>query len=456
MNAIESVFNRLVSATRQNPYPDVSHRISQLRALRKVLTSDIGGITKAMQLDFGKPYSEILLTEIVTVVHEIDFHVKKLKSWMKPTRVRGSLLTFPSRSKIYPVPFGVCLIIGAWNYPIHLSLMPLIGAISAGNRVVLKPSEIAPETSAWIKKQLQGAMDPETIQVIEGGVDVTQELLTLPFGKIFFTGSTRVGRIVMQAAAQHLTPVTLELGGKSPAILFDDANMYVSAKRIWFGKCINAGQTCVAPDYVLVPEEQYDAFISASRKVLSELYPDGFKAIENYTNIINTSHFDRLQALLTDALVVVGGNMDRESAYMEPIIVKVDNWNHPLMQEEIFGPILPILTYRTEEELNEHLSHSVNPLACYLFTESEKNSEKWIRQIPFGGGCVNDTLSHLVNPRLPFGGVGTSGMGGYHGKTSFDVFSHSKSVLKRNTWFDTSLRYQPFNKLNRIVEFLIK
>lgn len=409
-----------------------------------------------MQADFGKPYSEILLTEIVTVVHEIDFHLKYVKKWMKPERVKGNLLTFPSKSEIHSVPYGICLIIGAWNYPIHLLLMPLIGAISAGNRVVLKPSELAVHTSKWIKSAFDRLFDSNEILVIEGGADVNNQLLDLSFDKIFFTGSTRVGKIVMESAAKQLTPVTLELGGKSPAILFEDANINVSTKRIWFGKCINAGQTCVAPDYVLVPKSKYYEFVKTSERVLKELYPDGYKVVENYTQIISGRHFERLKSMLIGSNVLIGGKLDAGSKFIEPTLVQMDTWAHPLMHEEIFGPILPVLTYDNDKELRSHLQQSRNPLACYLFTESDQTADKWIKELQFGGGCVNDTLSHLGNSRLPFGGVGSSGMGSYHGKTSFDVFSHKKSILKRNTWFDTSLRYQPLSILTKALEFLIK
>jgi aldehyde dehydrogenase (NAD+) len=456
MSNIESQFYCLKANIRKNPYPDYNHRIDSLRKIRKVLTSRVDEISNVVKLDFGKPYSEVLLTEIVTVVHEIDFHIKYLKKWMKSERVAGNLLTFPSRSEIHSVPYGVCLIIGAWNYPIHLLFMPLIGALSAGNRVVLKPSELASNTSRWIKNVLDSAFSADEVLVIEGGADVNKELLDLPFDKIFFTGSTRVGQIVMEAAAQKLIPVTLELGGKSPAIIFDDANMEVSAKRIWFGKCINAGQTCVAPDFLLIPESKYNEFVSYSKRVLDDFYPHGYNIQDDYTQIISKSHFDRLKRLMDNTETVFGGNSEPEQRFIEPTLVKMKGWDHPLMQEEIFGPILPVLTYKNEEELRYHLDQSRNPLACYLFTESATIAEKWIKEYQFGGGCVNDTLSHLGNSRLPFGGVGKSGTGSYHGKTSFDVFSHKKSVLIRNTWMDSSLRYQPFNRLNRMLNYLIK
>lgn len=411
MSEVRSQFEALSSKSRLNPYPEYSERIDALKKLKRLLTSDIDGIIEAMQRDFGKPYSEILLTEIVTVVHEIDFHLKRLKKWMRPERVRGNLITFPSKSEIHSVPYGTTLIIGAWNYPIHLLLMPLIGAISAGNKVVLKPSELAGNTSKWIKNAFETSFKSNEILVLEGGAEVNKELLELPFDKILFTGSTRVGQIVMEAAAKRLTPVTLELGGKSPAILFDDANMYVSTKRIWFGKCINAGQTCVAPDYALIPKSKYDEFVSTSEKVLKELYPDGYKVVENYTQIISGSHFDRLKSLLNGSKIIIGGKLDAESRFIEPTLVQMETWSHPLMQEEIFGPILPVLTYENEKELREHLEQSRNPLACYLFTESGLTADKWIKESQFGGGCVNDTLSHLGNSRLPFGGVGNSGMG---------------------------------------------
>jgi len=408
-------------------------------------------ICDAMYQDMAKPEPEAQLTEIITALHEIDYHLKHLRKWTKPQKVGGSLLTIPSRSRIYQQPYGVTLIISAWNYPFHLLIMPLIGAISAGNTAILKPSELAPKTSSVIKKIMDETFDPEYIATIEGGVEVTTELLNLPFDKIFFTGSTHVGKIVMSKAAQFLTPVTLELGGKSPAIIHSDADLEVATKRIWWGKCVNAGQTCVSPDYVLIHESLKDEFIETSKRVLEQFYPNGYKVGENYTKIINQRHFDRIIELTKNCNVVQKGLIDRDQLLIEPMIITDVSWDEPVMQQEIFGPVLPVLTYLDEQNVIDQIQNQPNPLALYVFSKSRDFQQVIIQNVSFGGGCINDTMSHLGNSNLPFGGIGSSGIGNYHGENSFKVFSHSKSMLKRTFWPDPSLRYPPLgNKIDWI------
>lgn len=427
-------------------------RITQLRLLRSKVYDMQNDICTAMQSDLGKPASESIITEVMTVIHEIDFHIKKLKKWMKPRRVPGSLLTFPSANWIYQQPYGVTLIIGAWNYPFHLTIMPLIGAISAGNTAILKPSELAPATSKLIAKMISELYKNEYISVVEGGVESSQALLKLPFNKIFYTGGTLVGKIVMKSASEHLTPITLELGGKSPAVVHADADLEVSVRRIWWGKCINAGQTCVAPDYVLIHSSRKREFIELSKKIIDEFYPDGCDPGVNYTRIVNERHFNRITGLLSGLKPEISGKIDKDLMLISPVLVSVDNWEHPVMQEEIFGPILPVLTYDTVPELKQHLQKQPDPLAFYIFSRDKKLQEDIINSVSFGGGCVNDTITHLGNPHLPFGGIGNSGMGNYHGKGSFDVFSHSKSVLKKALWPDPSLRYPPYNTLITLIK----
>ena len=453
MNTIQTTFESQQTYFQSGKTLDLGFRIQQLKKLRSVVSEFNSEICKSMLLDMAKPEPEAQLTEVITVLHEIDHHIKNLKKWAKPKITRGSLLTIPSSSRIYQQPYGVTLIISAWNYPFHLMIMPLIGAISAGNTAILKPSELAPHTSSIIKKMLDESFDAEFISTIEGGVDVNTQLLDLPFNKIFFTGSTYIGKIVMSKAAKHLTPVTLELGGKSPAIVHRDANLEVALKRIWWGKCINAGQTCVAPDYVLIHESLINDFIEGSRKTLSDFYPNGFQVGENYTKIINQKHYDRIIGLTKGCNIVQQGVYDRDQLLIEPIIIADAKWDHPIMNEEIFGPILPVISYRDEADLMNQLRNQSNPLALYLFTKSKSLQQNIIQNISFGGGCINDTMSHLGNSNLPFGGIGASGMGNYHGESSFKVFSHSKSMLKRSFWPDPSFRYPP---LGNKIEWLKK
>ena len=398
----------------------------------------------AIKKDFNKPFNEAFITEIFTVISEIDVHLKNLKKWMSPERVGTSITTFPSKNKIYKQPYGTVCIIGAWNYPVHLSLMPLIGAISAGNTLVLKPSELAPHTSAILFELMNDTFDPSFLTVVEGGVPETELLLKQKLDKIFFTGSTRVGKIIMKAASENLTPVTLELGGKSPAIVHHDANISVAAKRIWWGKVFNAGQTCVAPDYVVVHESVAELFIEESKNVLSDFFKNDFIIGENYCSIVNKSHYQRLVDLLNDSKIVHGGSFNSETLFIEPTLIDAA-WDDKIMEDEIFGPLLPIITYNSEDECMDHLIQMGKPLALYLFTENSSFETAVISSVPFGGGCINETITHLSNHNLPFGGVGESGMGSYHGLFSFETFSRKQGVLKKGTWPDPEFRYPPYD-----------
>ncbi len=435
--AFEDGVNRSADARRQN-----------LEKLREIIKSNAQRLCDAVYRDLGKPAVEAFSTDIATVLLEIDYHLKHLKQWMEPESPGESIYTFPSKSRIYRQPLGSVLIICPWSFPVHLAFMPLIGALSAGNTVVLKPSELAPATSAEIRALLETHYEPEELAVVEGGVDETTELLRQPFDKIFFTGSTRVGRIVARAAARNLIPVTLELGGKSPAVIHHDARLDVATRRLWWGKTLNAGQICIAPDFVAVHESRRDLFIQESEKVLAGFYPEGCQPGENYTRIINKEHFDRLSDLLEGCDVLLGGRTDAQSLFIEPTLVAAE-WDDEIMEEEIFGPVLPLITYAEDTEIIGRLTACSTPLALYLFSEDEEFQEAVIRDVPFGGGCINDTISHLVNPKLPFGGLGKSGMGAYHGRYSFETFSHRKAVLKKALWPDPEVRYPPHgeNKL---------
>lgn len=412
-------------------------------------------LCKALAEDMQKPVTEAYVTEIVTVLHEIDFHIKHLKKWIAPQKVGGSLLNFPSRNLVLRRPFGVSLVISAWNYPVNLLLMPLIGAISAGCTAILKPSEIAPATSKVMADLIPQYFDSNYVSVLEGGVDVNTHLLEMPFDKMFFTGSTQVGKIVMSAAARHLSNITLELGGKSPAIVHRDADLSVALRRIWWGKCLNAGQICVAPDYVLVHDTLKEAFVEKSAEVLDEFYPKGYTPGKSYTRIINQKHFDRIRGLTDGCNVLHGGIFRKDELVIEPTLIDGVDWNHPILQEEIFGPILPIITYSTDEDLFKALHNAPNPLALYLFSSDKHLEKRILHEIPFGGGCINDTIGHLANSNLPFGGVGSSGSGNYHGFNSFAAFSYSKGVMNKPLRPDPSLRYPPYGrKIHWIKRFL--
>lgn len=422
----------------------ISTRIKHLSMLREMIKKNESSFYEALHKDFGKPEFEVYTTEIITVLNEIDVHLKNVKNWAKSRSAGNSIFTFPSKSKIYIQPMGTVLIIGAWNYPIYLTLMPLIGAISAGNTIALKPSELAPNTSSLLAKLIKKYFDPDFISVYEGGVPEVTKLLKQPFDKIFFTGSTQVGKIVMKAAAEHLTPVTLELGGKSPAIIHSDADITVSANRIWWGKTLNAGQTCVAPDFVAIHESRKAEFIEASGNTLQSFFNNDYRIGNNYTQIINESHFKRLIHLLETGVIISGGNSDPNTRFIEPTLLEAD-WDDFIMQDEIFGPLLPLITYSQPEDVMQKLQSMPSPLALYLFTEEEQLQKDFITHVPFGGGCVNETVSYLANHHLPFGGVGKSGMGAYHGKFSFDTFSREQSLLYKSVWPDPDLRYPPYD-----------
>ncbi len=421
-------------------------RVEQLKRLKAMTIEKEEAIFAALKADLGKSSFESFLTETGGDLSEIDHALKHLKGWMKPQKVSTPMSNQPGHSEIVHEPLGVVLIIGPWNYPFDVVVLPLIGAIAAGNCAILKPSELTPNTSALLAEIVAEYMDPDAVRVIEGGVDVASELLAQRFDHIFFTGSPRVGKIVMAAAARHLTPVTLELGGKSPCIINDDADLVVAAKRIAWGKFVNAGQTCVAPDYVLAHEKIADSFVQQLKTTVAEFYGDDPKTSPDYPKIVNEQHFERLTSLIDNGEIVIGGATDRADRYIAPTVLTNVSPDSPIMGEEIFGPILPVLTVADVEEAIAFVNARPKPLALYLFSDDDDVRDKVVDETSSGGVCINDVVMHLVVPDLPFGGVGSSGMGAYHGRESFNTFSHAKGVLVKSTHGEIPLRYPPYTE----------
>lgn len=423
---------------------DVNFRIRQLKRLKEAIKAHDVLIYDALKKDLNKPVFESYVTELGSVYGEIDYMIKHVKDWAKPKRVPTSLAHFYSKSHIYQEPYGRVLIIAPWNFPIQLSFVPLVGAITAGNCVVLKPSELAPYTARVIQQIIESVFAREYVAVEQGDGKVSQQLLKEGVDYCFFTGSTQVGKAIMETASQTLTPVTLELGGKSPVIVAKDTNIKHAAQRIVWGKFTNAGQTCIAPDYLLVDEVIRDDLISAIIEVIEEYYTK--KPLENsdYSKMINKRHFKRVKKLMKNQSVIYGGGSNKEMLTIEPTLVLEPELDTELMQEEIFGPILPILTYREVSQAVEFIRSKDKPLALYLFTQDKALKEYIIKNLSFGGAAINDTLIHQSNYNLPFGGVGASGMGQYHGKYSLETFSHPKSVIEKTDLFDIKLRYPPY------------
>ncbi|CEG27282.1 aldehyde dehydrogenase [Bacillus sp. B-jedd] len=421
---------------------DIQFRRESLKKLRKLIQDHEQDFLSALKEDLNKSDFESYLTEVGIVLSELRFTEKNLEKWAKPRRVKSTISLAGSRSYIYPEPYGVALVISPWNYPFQLAFAPLIGAIAAGNCAILKPSELTPATSGLLSEVVGKSFPEEYIAVVEGGAEASQGLLQEKVDKIFFTGSVAVGRIIMEAAAINLTPVTLELGGKSPCIVHEDANLELAAKRIAWGKFINAGQTCVAPDYLFVHQSVKGRFLNLLGQAIIQLYGEAPLENQEFTRIVSERHFDRLSGFLGEGSTVIGGRSNRDSLAIEPTVIEGISWESTVMQEEIFGPILPVLEYENLSDVIVEVNSHPKPLAMYIFTEAKEVQEELLGKISFGGGCVNDTVMHLASPYLPFGGVGESGIGAYHGKGSFDVFSHEKSVLKQTTKFDLPFRYQ--------------
>ncbi len=435
---------------------DVDFRKQQLDILRREIADNREDILTALQQDLSKSAYEGYLTEVGIVLDEIRFVRKRLTRWARPRRVRTNLFLVPASSYRYAEPYGVVLIIAPWNYPFQLVMGPLIGAMAAGNCAVIKPSEFAPNTSRVIAKLISRNFDPAYIAACEGHAEVSQALLDQPFDYVFFTGSVAVGKLVMQAAARRLTPVTLELGGKSPCIVDRDIELKITARRIVSGKFINAGQTCIAPDYLLVHHEIKDRLIECIKDSIHDFFGDDPKLSPDYPRIVNEKHFQRLVGLMQFGSVIVGGQSDLQNLYIAPTVIDEVSWGDPIMENEIFGPILPVLSYENLQETIAQIKKLPRPLALYSFSNNRQLNETILADLSFGGGCINDTLLHFANPHLPFGGVGNSGIGSYHGQKSFETFSHRKSILKRSFRLDAPLRYPPYGNKLKFLERILR
>ncbi len=430
---------------------DVEFRKEQLKKLKILIRKNEDKIMEALNRDLGKAKFESYFTEIGFVLEELNHIIKNLHSWARRQKIKTPLTHFPARSYIYREPYGSVLIISPWNYPFQLTLGPLMGALAAGNCAVVMPSGQATYTSDIIKKMICENFSSNYVTVIEGGKEVKQRFLKENIDYIFFTGSTEAGKQVLKTAANNLIPVTLELGGKSPCIIARDSNIELAARRICWGKFINAGQTCVAPDYLLVHKEIKEELIEAIITTIINFFGEYPEKSADYPRIVNKKHINRLKSLMAEGEIVMGGEVNEEEKYIAPTVIDNISWADPIMQEEIFGPLLPVIEYESLENEILRLKDMPKPLALYLFTDNEEVKKKIVNEISFGGGCINDTIMHLASLYLPFGGVGQSGMGAYHGKESFETFSHKKSIVKKYNFLDVNLRYPPYkNKLKKL------
>ena len=454
---IQELYRKQQEFFNSNETKSIGFRIAQLKKFKKLIEAHESELYKAIFEDFGKSEFETYASELSLLYHEINIFIKNTKSWSKRKKVSTGLVNFPGKCYIIPEPLGVTLVIGAWNYPYQLSLLPAITSMAAGNTVIIKPSELPSKTSAVMAKIINANFSPNYIHVVEGGVQTTTELLAYRFDKIFFTGSIPVGRVIYEAAAKHLTPVTLELGGKSPTFVLPDCDINMTAKRIVWAKFFNAGQTCVAPDYILVDQSIEQELIDALKTKIKEFYKDSEDIDENYVRIINTKNFDRLQKLIDPEKICFGGKLDREKRLIGPTILQNVSFDDEIMQDEIFGPLLPIIAYTDIDETITKVKERPKPLSCYIYSKNRKTIAKILKEVSFGGGAVNDSVMHLSNSNLPFGGVGLSGIGSYHGKFGFDSFSHYKSILDKPFWFESNIKYSPYSRTKlKLIKWLLK
>ncbi len=433
-----------------------SYRIEKLRALKKEIQSMEKDIYQALKKDLRKSSFESMTSETVLVEKEIDKMIRMLPLWNRPQKAKSSLINFPSKDYIIHEPYGNTLVISPWNYPFQLAVTPLVGAIAAGNTVVLKPSEFAPHTGKVISEIIERVFDPGHVAVVEGDGSTASALLQKKWDFIMFTGSTGIGKIIAKAAAEHLTPTTLELGGKSPCIVDDSAPIVMTAKRLVWGKFLNCGQTCIAPDYLLVHEKIKDKLTQEIIKQIEKAFGENQENSEDYGRIAHQRHFDKLKASLKNHNIIYGGTTNEKDFFFSPTLVDEPALDSELMQEEIFGPILPIISYKTEDEIHEIFKGRERPLAFYIFSKRKKFIKQLFNRYSFGGGVANDSIIHFANDNLPFGGVGHSGMGAYHGKYSFKNFTHEKPIIKRSFWFDLPGRYAPYPKSLSLLKFLLK
>ena len=454
---IKELINKQRKFYSSNISKDLKFRIQNLKLLKSIIIKYEKEIQEALRLDLGKSETEAYMTEIGMVLDEIKYNIKHLAKWAKKKYVSTPLSQFPARSYRIPEPRGLVLIISPWNYPFLLSIQPLIGAIAAGNCVIIKPSEYSVNTSKLLKKILTEIYSEAYVTVVLGEKEVAQELLKEKFDYIFYTGSTKIGKIVMEAAAKNLTPVTLELGGKSPCIVDEKCNVELAAKRIAYGKILNSGQTCVAPDYVFVHQNVKEQFLNCLIKYLNNFLGENALNNSDYPKIINEMQFNRIISLIDKEHVIYGGGYNRNILKIEPTILTIKDMTSKVMQEEIFGPILPIIGYNNLDYIINYININPKPLALYLFTNNKKIEKRILKEVSYGGGCINDTIIHLANKRLGFGGVGNSGIGEYHGKFSFDTFSHYKSIIKKSNHIDLPVRYHPYSKMKeKLIRMFMK
>ena len=454
---IKELINKQRKFYSSNISKDLKFRIQNLKLLRSIIIKYEKEIQETLRLDLGKSETEAYMTEIGMVLDEIKYNIKHLAKWAKKKYVSTPLSQFPARSYRIPEPRGLVLIISPWNYPFLLSIQPLIGAIAAGNCVIIKPSEYSVNTSKLLKKILTEIYSEAYVTVVLGEKEVAQELLKEKFDYIFYTGSTKIGKIVMEAAAKNLTPVTLELGGKSPCIVDEKCNVELAAKRIAYGKILNSGQTCVAPDYVFVHQNVKEQFLNFLIKYLNNFLGENALNNSDYPKIINEMQFNRIISLIDKEHVIYGGGYNRNILKIEPTILTIKDMTSKVMQEEIFGPILPIIGYNNLDYIINYININPKPLALYLFTNNKKIEKRILKEVSYGGGCINDTIIHLANKRLGFGGVGNSGIGEYHGKFSFDTFSHYKSIIKKSNHIDLPVRYHPYSKMKeKLIRMFMK
>ncbi len=453
--SLKSIIDNQINYFSSKKTIDIASRINSLKKLLKEIKASENEIELALYKDLGKSKGESYLTEINFVYTEINIALKNIKKWTKRKAVKSSLINFPSSDYIVPEPYGLTLHISPWNYPFQLSIAPLIGAVAAGNTVVLKPSEYSKNTSILLEKILSNIFDPGHVVVVNGGVDISTKLLEFKWDYIFFTGSIGVGKIIAKAAANNLTPTTLELGGKNPCIVDETASIEISAKRIVWGKFTNCGQTCIAPDFIVVNKKIKNKFIDALKKQIVKIYGNNVVDNDEYGRIISDKHMNYLVSLLEKENIIHGGKFNFDDKFFEPTLVEINNLESKVMEDEIFGPILPIIEYDDFKEVHDIIKKYSHPLALYIFTKKKEFGRKFLESYPFGGGAINDTVMHIANDRLPFGGVGQSGMGKYHGESTFNTFSHFKPYLNKPLWIDPPLRYPPFkNKINFLKKIL--
>ena len=443
---IKELVNRQRTYFQSHITIDINYRLTMLKKLRETIQAKEPQILSALKEDLGKSETEGYMCEVGLTLSELSYQISHLKRWARPKTHHTGLVNFHAHSFTVQEPYGCVLIMSPWNYPFMLCMEPLIGALAAGNCCIVKPSAYSPATSAIIAEIIREVFPQEYVAAVEGGRAENTELLNQRFDYIFFTGGVTVGKLVMEKASAHLTPVTLELGGKSPCIIDRTANLQIAATRLAFGKFLNCGQTCVAPDYVLIDRSVKDAFLPLLKEQIIKMYGAHPLDNPNYGKIVNRKHFDRLLGLITPDKTILGGESDSDALRIAPTVLDHVTSEDPVMQEEIFGPILPILTYDTLDEAEDFITSREKPLALYLFTGDKSTEERFLKHVSFGGGCINDTVIHLATSEMGFGGVGNSGMGSYHGKKSFDTFSHAKSIVKKYCWLDMPMRYQPYRK----------